>query len=285
MGAPQWYRLGVAFVALGACLPRAHAALAVERIGLHQFEDGPVLPASYEALPGETMYFSCRFSGFEAKKNDEERHVLLVWDAKVVDPAGVLIEKPFTGRIEETLSPEDKTWLPKFLLTFAVPSFAPSGAYKVQVHVRDQMGAQELNPTLEFRVRGHDVEPSETLVLRNFKFLRSEDDTSGLTAAIYHPGEPLWAKFDITGYKIGKDNQYSVEYGLAVEDSSGKQLFSQPMAAEEKKSPFYPKRYVPGVLSLSLDKNVAKGKYVLVVILRDQLGQQLHEEREAFEVD
>ena len=263
----------------------SHAALAVQRIALHQYEDGPVLASTYEVLPGETVYFSCRLSGFEVRKKDDEREVSLVWEAKVSDAAGVLIEKPFSGKIAETLTPEDKTWLPKFLLSFSVPPFAPSGRYKVEVHVRDQIAAQDLNTALEFRLRGHDVEPSETLVARNFKFLQSEDDATGLTSPIYHPGDTLWAKFDITGYKIGVDNQYSVEYGLAVEDSAGKQLFTNATAAEEKGSPYYPKRYVPGVLSLSLDKNVSKGAYTLVVILRDQVGQQLHEERQSFQVE
>jgi hypothetical protein len=39
------------------------------------------------------------------------------------------------------------------------------------------------------------------------------------------------------------------------------------------------------VLSLHLDPNVAKGMYVLVVILRDQIGQQLREERQTFQVE
>jgi hypothetical protein len=263
----------------------AYSALAVERLALHAFEDGPVLPSGYEALPGETLYFSGRLAGYQVQKKEDERAVRLLWDARVSDSAGVLLEKPFSGKIEEALTPEDKTWVPKFLFSFIVPPFAGSGTYKVEVHVKDQIASQELNATLEFHVRGHLVEPSDTLTARNFKFLQSEDDTSGLTTPIYHPGEMLWAKFDMTGYKLGPDNQFSVEYGLAIEDSAGKQLFSQPVAADQNGSPFYPKRYVPGVLSLSLDKNVAKGTYVLVVILRDQTGQQIHEERQPFRVD
>jgi len=273
------------FAGMLLCPLLAHATLQVERIALHQYEDGPVLASTYEVLPGETVYFSCRLSGFQVRKKEDEREVSLVWDAKVSDPAGVPIEKTFNGKIVETLTPEDKTWLPKFLVSFVVPPFAPSGRFRVEVHVRDQIAAQDLNTALEFRVRGHDVEPSDTLVARNFKFLQSEDDASGLTSPIYHPGDTLWAKFDITGYKMGEGNQYAVEYGLAIENAEGKQLFSNPQAAEEMGSPYYPKRYVPGVLSLSLDKNVAKGAYTLVVILRDQTGEQRHEERQRFQVE
>jgi len=106
-----------------------------------------------------------------------------------------------------------------------------------------------------------------------------------LTTAIYHPGDTLWARFDIIGFKVGEKNKYTVDYGLAIENSAGKQLFSQPQAAEDSGESSYAKRYIPGVLSLHLDQNVAKGMYVLVVILRDQIGQQLREERQTFQVE
>jgi len=255
----------------------------------HQFEDGPVLAADYEFLPGETAYFSCRIAGFQTvvkdKERDDERTAKLVWDLRVTDPAGVLLEKVAQGRIESQLLREDKNWVPKFLVSFVIPPFAPSGAYRISAHIRDEISAQEITATLELKVRGHDVDASDTLVARNFRFLRAEDDARGLTAAIYHPGDTLWARFDIVGFKFGPNNKYTVEYGLAIESSEGKQLFSQPKAAEDTGESFYAKRYIPGVLSLHLDPNVAKGMYVLVVILRDQVGQQLREERQNFQVE
>jgi hypothetical protein len=268
---------------LGLTLP-AFGALAFDRLALHQYEDGPILGANYEFLPGETAYFSCRVSGFQTQVQEEERIAKLTWEMQVVDPGRVLLEKPSSGKIQETLGAQDKTWLPKFLVSFVVPPFAPSGTYKILVHVRDEVAAKDLNATLEFKVRGHDVEPSETLVARNFKILHAEDETV-VTPPVFKPSSTLWARFDITGFKIGEKNNFSVEYGLAVENSEGKQLFSQPQAAEDHGEPFYPKRYVPGVLSLNLDPNVAKGQYMLVVILRDQVGQQLQEVRQPFQVE
>jgi hypothetical protein len=260
-------------------------ALAIERMALHQFEDGPVLESDYEFLPGETAYFSCRVSGYLTKDDDLERHVKVSWDMRVLDPAGVLLDKPVTGKVEETLTSNDKNWYPKFLASFAIPPFAPSGTYRIPVHIKDEIGSKELSATFEFKVRGHVVEPSETLIARNFKFVHSDEDSNAMTAPIYHPGQMLWAKFDIIGFKLGDKNQYSVDYGLAIENGEGKQLFSQPNGAEDKGESYYPKRYIPGVLSLSLDSGVAKGTYTLVVILRDQVGKQLREERQAFQVE
>jgi hypothetical protein len=261
----------------------------VDRMALHQFEDGPILAANYEFLPGETAYFSCRIAGFQTLiKNpdrEDERTAKLAWDLRVADPAGVLIDKIAEGRIESQLVREDKNWVPKFLVSFVIPPFAPSGAYRISAHIRDEIAMKDIAATLEFKVRGHDVEPSDVLIARNFRFLRAEDDTGGLTAAIYHPGDTLWARFDIVGFKLGENNKYTVEYGLAVENAAGKQLFSQPQGAEDNGQSLYAKRYIPGVLSLHLDSNVAKGDYVLVVILRDQIGQQLQEERQKFQVE
>jgi hypothetical protein len=258
-------------------------------MALHQFEDGPILAANYDFLPGETAYFSCRIAGFQVflkdKDREDNRTVKLSWQLQVTDPAGVLIEKPSQGRIESDLVQEDKNWVPKFLVSFVIPPFAPSGAYRISAHIRDEVAAKEVDSTLEFKVRGHEVEPSDALVARNFRFLRAENDSGGLTSAIYRPGDTLWARFDIVGFKLGEKNTYTVEYGLAVENSEGKQLFSQPQGAEDNGASYYAKRYVPGVLSLNLDPTVSKGEYVLVIILRDQVGKQLREEREKFQIE
>lgn len=59
---------------VGAVALCAQPKLAIERIALHQFEDGPVLAANYEFVPGETVYFSCRLTGYriEKKKNSNK---------------------------------------------------------------------------------------------------------------------------------------------------------------------------------------------------------------------
>ena len=120
--------------------------------------------------------------------------------------------------------------------------------------------------------------------MRNFRFLRNEDDALPLRPATYRPGTTLWAKFDIAGYQFGEKNKLSVSYGLAILGPDGKQLFVQEEAASEEKESFYPQRWVPGGLSLNLDKNVAPANYTLVVMVRDKLKGESTELRELFEV-
>jgi hypothetical protein len=204
----------------------------------------------------------------------------------VQDPAGIPIEKPRSGRIDERLQAEDKNWQPKFLASFAIPPHAPGGKYKIPVKVRDELAGVETERTLEFQVRGPALETeSDMLVIRGFRFLREEEDGTPLRPAAYHPGSMLWARFEITGYKFGGNNAFSVDYGLAVLGADGKQLFAQPEAASESKASFYPQRTVPGVLSLSLDKNVPTAAYTLVVTVRDKVGNVTVETREPFTVE
>jgi hypothetical protein len=175
--------------------------------------------------------------------------------------------------------------MPKFLASFVVPPFAPAGIYHIPVKVKDELSGADTGAELTFRVRGHDVEPSSSLVTRNYQFLRNEDDQTAMRNPVYHPGETLWARFDITGYKFVENNRFSVEYGLAVLNADGKELFSQPNAASESKESFYPQRYVPGMLSLNLDRNVPTGSYTLVVTVRDTTGDQTWESRQTFRVE
>jgi hypothetical protein len=270
--------------ALSIALAAALCAQPKLTLALHQFEDGPPLADNYEFVPGEPAHFTCRFAAFEIQKKDEERSVNLAWRMRVTDPAGVLIEKEKSGRIADKLLPQDKNWTPKFLETFVVPAFAPSGIYRVEVKVKDEVSGKESAGELPFHVRGHEVDTSPTLVTRNFLFLQAENDRTGMRTPVYHPGEMLWAKFDITGYKLGPNNHVEVDYGLAVLNAAGEQLFAQPDAATESKESFYPQHYVPGMLSLSLSAGVVKGSYILLVTVRDKVGGQSWETRQNFEV-
>ena len=258
----------------------------MERAALHQFEDGPLLGPAHAFLPGESVFFSCRLTGYQtAVAADEQRSVKLAWKLQVTDPAGVPLAPETSGQIAEPLSRQDKNWLPKFLYSFVIPAFAPGGTYHIKVSAQDQTAGSDLTSTLDFQVRGHPVEPSSTLTERNFHFVRGENDGPPIDPAVFHPGETLWARFDITGFRYGEKNRYSVEYGLAVLKESGEQVFAQPMAAADANESFYPQRYVPGALSLNITPEVPAGSYTLVVTMADKVGGQAAEARGSFRID
>lgn len=277
---PGVFIVGLSAIASLAAQPK----LSLERLEFHQYEDGPPLDAGYEFLPGETVWFSARMPGFRTQPEGDRRHVKLTWRLQITDPAGVLIEKPRDGSIDEHLLPEDKEWQPKILANFQIPAFGVGGSYKIQLAAKDELAEVEASRTLEFPVKGPEILPSDTLVIRNFRFFRNEDDALALQPAVYRPGMMLWAKFDILGFKLGDNNRFDVGYGLAVLGPDGKELFAQPEAADQAKESFYPQRWVPGSLSLSLDPNVAPATYTLAVRVKDKLSGETTELREPFQV-
>jgi hypothetical protein len=279
---PRWIPL-VLFAA--GALPAA-PKLAFDRLALHQYEDGPLLPASHEFLPGETVWFSARLAGFEIQAAGDNRNVKLSWQVGISDPVGVPVEAPKSGRLDESLQPQDKEWVPKIVVSFLLPSFIPGGTYHIPVTVKDELAGTEVSGDLEFHVRADTIEPSASFAIRNFRFLRNEDDTAALRPpVVYKQGSMLWARFEMAGYKFEANHKFSVEYGLAILDAEGKELFSQPAAAAESKESFYPQLRVPGALSLHLDANVPKATYTLVVTVHDKIGGDAVEDRETFSVE
>jgi hypothetical protein len=277
-----WFWIALAgAAAYGAATPKP---LTIERVAISQYEDGPNVEQGYAFLPGEALFFSFHVSGFK-KVGDEGLRVSLSYTLEAEDPAGVPIIEPQSGDVDTNLDPEDKNWTPKVRLTLGIPPFARSGEYTIQIGLRDRVAQTQARGKASFKVKGHDIEPSDKLVVRNFHFYRGEEDKKPLEVAAYRPGDTLWARFDITGYKLGPKNGFEVGYGLAVLRPNGESMFRQPDAATEKQETFYPRRYVPAAMSLNLNKDLRPGQYTLVVLVSDKLGGQTAELSQAFTVE
>jgi len=50
--------------------------------------------------------------------------------------------------------------------------------------------------------------------------------------------DAVWARFDMTGYKLGDGNKLDIEYGLAVLRADGTQAYAEPQAATRSSSRF-----------------------------------------------
>jgi hypothetical protein len=251
-------------------------------------EDGPPEASDEEFVPGETIHFSCQAEGYrKVDKPDDygKQNVVLTFQIEVRDKNGALLQPPKQGKIETTVTQEDKDWKPKFRDTIVVPPLADSGEYTVLVKLSDELAKATLEKPAVFHIKGRDVASSPTLVVRNFRFLRSEDDTKPLQVAAYRPGDAVWARFDMTGYKLGDKNQVDIEYGLTVLREDGSVAYAEPQAANQKIQTYYPQRYQPGELNLNLAKDQPLGNYTIVLAVHDNLGQQMYETRETFSVE
>lgn len=274
----------LAFAGMPQQAPRQPAGkpLAIVLAGIHQIEDGPAVPPGTVHIPGETLFFSFQLEGYRVSP---EEKVQIAYQVDAFDPAGVRLVDTFSGKLDATVAPEDKDWKPKVRRTFVVPPFAGSGTYRIAASAKDEIGGTSATREIQFQVRGHTVEPGETLVIRNVRFLRSEEDAKPLAVAAYRSGDALWAKFDITGYKFGDGNLVHVEYDVAIVAPSGKTVFSQPQAAVEQGGSFYPKRYVPGVMNLTIQPKTTPGEYQIVITARDLVGNQTAEAKAPFRIE
>lgn len=245
-------------------------------------EDGADVPPGFTFVSGQALFLDFQVEGFRVSANKEVR---LECTIESLDPRGLAIMEPVKTVADTTLSEQDKTWKPKIRQQINIPPIAIPGTYKIIARLKDNLSSQSVSKELTFDVRARTVEPAPTLTVRNFHFYRGEDDANPLPAAVYRPGDTLWARFDIVGYKLGEGNQVDLDYGIAVTDAAGKVLFSQPNAAVEKSSSYYPKPYVPGSMNLSLEKNIRAGQYGIVITVRDHIGNQNQEAKQAFSVE
>jgi hypothetical protein len=187
--------------------------------------------------------------------------------------------------LDSEISEQDKEWKPKIRNEILIPPFAPPGKYKVVTTVTDDLAKLSATAETLFEVSGPVVEASPELTVRNFGFYRSEDDVKPIATAAYRAGDTLFARFDMAGFRLGERNTIDLAYDVAVLNPEGKQIYAQPNAAVEKSFSFYPKPYVPGGMNLSLQNDMAKGQYTLVLTVHDFVGKQNYETKRTFDVE
>jgi hypothetical protein len=233
-------------------------------------------------VPGEILFFTCRVAGF-TKTADEKIH--LAYSVQPFDPKGVPLSEIYNNDLNEEVSPQDKEWLPRIATEVAIPPLVMSGEYKIVVKVEDLVAKTSAEVSVPFNVRGHEVAPSDTLVVRNMHFFRNEEDTQPVTKAAYKPGSVIWVKFDITGFKFGPNNKLDVSYVFSVLSGDGKVLFTNPEAAGDQTESFYPKRYVTGEFSVPMQPSVKPGNYAIGITVKDAIGNQTFETKQPFTVE
>lgn len=265
---------------LPALLAAAPALQIVTPI-LSQMDGGAPDPPGFEHTAGEVVFFSCRVAGY-AKNSDEL--VDLQYSVQAFDPRGIPLDEIYKNEMKVEWSTHDKNWQPKIATSLELPPIAPPGKYTIQVKVQDMFGNTNAQLDFPFQVRGRTVAPSDTLVVRNFRFFRDEEGTRPAEKAAYHPGDGVWAKFDITGFQYGPHNKLDVNYVTSVISPSGKVMWTQPQPAAEQTQSFYPKRYVPASMGINLTPAIRPGEYTIAVTVKDLIGGQSCESKYIFTV-
>lgn len=274
-------------VAVSTFARASQNSLAVLDAGIQQSEDSPYVAPDYRFMPGDFVYFTFEISGFGIATDaaTQTRKLALTYELIPQDANGTPLIPPVKGAIDEELHPEDKNWLPKRRASFLLPSFIAAGDYRVHVDVHDTVSKTETSADVPFHIGGVEIKPSPAITVQNFRFLRRETDQQALEVPAYSPGDTVYVRFDMSGYKFGPDNQYRLAYGLTVLGPDGKPFLQQPNAAELQSNSFYPAQFVPGNLDITTNKDSATGEYVLILTVRDLLSNQSSETKHVFSVE
>ena len=270
------------FLAAAALLQADSTPFAILKPTVSDMEDGPGVPPSFTFVPGQFVFLSFQVGGYQVSA---ERKLRLSYKVDALDPKGVRLMETIANTLETTLFDEDKNWKPKMRQQILLPPLAGSGVYKIAIQVTDDLSKATASQQVGLEVRGHEVEPSDSLIVRNFYFYRGEEDHDPLAVAAYKAGDTLFARFDITGYKFGPRNSVDVDYRISVLAPGGRVLFTQEKAAVEKSSSFYPKAYVPGSMNLNIFKDTRPGQYTVVCTASDHIGNQTYEAKGTFTVE
>jgi hypothetical protein len=258
------------------------AGLEVVRPIVAQSDGGVAAPAGFEHVAGETLFFSCRIAGY-AKTPEEKVHV--TYSVQAFDPKGMPLTEIYKNEMITDVTPQDKEWMPKIATEVQIPPLVGPGTYKILVKIEDLVSNAKAELSVPFLVRSKTVEPSETLVVRNFQFFRGEDDPAPLLKPVYRGGDAVWAKFDVIGFKYGDKNRIDVSYLTSVISPSGKVLWTQDPPASEQSESFYPKRYVAATMGITLLANTKPGEFTIAVTVTDAVGKQTYETKQTFTVE
>ncbi len=273
-----------ALLALAAAVPAQEAStaedtgngLSLVNLSLLDSRDGYAIPADSRFLPGETVhvYFQVRGYGI-----GESERVSLEYEVRARDPDGRRFFMAEAGKVDVTLAPQDKDWMPVMRYSPRIPKHAGGGTYIIDIEVRDEIGKTSVAARLPVRVDGDRVQSAGELQVRNFRFVRSEGGDP-MPDAAFAAGDCVRAEFFITGYETRADNTFQVESDAWVADPQERRMFEFETGAEHG-SPYYPRLWLPGRLEFDLGPGMSPGQYTVMLRVRDLVGgeEALHRYR------
>lgn len=252
-------------------------SLTIVNARVESSEDAPAVAAGYEFLPGDFVYFQFEVSGFKVSGNEYSgpRTLSLAYDIEARDSHGVLLAPPEKGKIREEVAPQDKDWTPKRRASFLLPSYAIYQECRVSLTIHDLLAKTTAHEEFPFILAGTKAELLPSLAIQTVRFLRTGDDGPGLQVVAYRPGDTIWARFDMTGFKLGPGNLVQLSYDVTVRRPDGRIIFHRENAARQKlEGLFYPPQVVPGILSVTTTPDLPHGEYTFIISLKDEIGQK-----------
>jgi hypothetical protein len=278
------YALVAAYVATPFCFAD-EPPLRIDGAGVQAVEDGPFVPADHVFGPGESVYFTFEAADYRIQRSGETRRIKLDYSIRLVDSEGALLAPEETGEIDDELSEQDKDWRPKRRAVFVLPSYLAAGQARLTLTLNDRVAKSTAKHAWALRLGGEKLTKSEALGIQLFRFYRGENDREPIAVAAYRPGDTLWMRFDVTGFKAGPKSSHDIRYELQVIAPDGHEALEQKLADEGSSDSFYPAAFVAGVLSLATRQDMQQGEYTVVLTASDLVGGQTYTGKYKFELE
>lgn len=265
---------------------QAVAQPAIRDFVFRQFEGGPAWDVGQTVRAGDNLVFSFSIGGLKTFETDnEEKKIRYEWTAQALDPKGMALAEPLSGKQEAEILPEDKDWIPKVSGMVKLPDFLPGGAFRLSVSVRDAVANTSSKSEFSFPVTGPSISAPDRFAIENVRFVREESSTEPISPIVYRPGDTVWIRFQMSGFQGNTSKEIHIRYGYELKNPAGKVVFSQPEALEERRSYFYLPAYLPALLSFTPDSKVPRGEYAVILTAQDAVSGQQAQSEQRFRIE
>jgi len=224
---------------------------------------------------GTEIVMSFRVQGFERRRIERqgevpEERVHLQYEAELRDPQGVLVAPGESGEVDTILGPRDGEWTPRIRWSAALPSYALSGQYKVDLRVKDVQSGEETAGSIPVSVRGETLRPDAPLGVQQIEYANTRNGP-WFPRRFFAPKRPIHVRYKVAGFAVSPDGEVWVEQDWAVLDAEGAVVVTQQNVVVEHEKSFYPPRYLPTVLELRLE-DPQPGAYTFRIVIRDRVS-------------
>ncbi len=239
----------------------ASGSLQVVNFAYLQSKDGPPRPDG-PFRPGEKVYTRYEFTGLTT---DTQGQIHLVDSVVPLDPNGLMVYTPYEDTTNRPLG-EAKSAPISFW--FDIPHYAPPGAYKIQIKVRDNVKNVEVEQFASFAVEGEQLPASTQAEVRDLHLALSEGGPAA-DPTVVSPGATVYMAGKVAGIQF-RDNRSDARLALQVLAPKGDKVLDEPNFISFNDTVVYhpPTFFVPitGKVSLpsSLEKGIYTEKYALV---------------------
>lgn len=259
------------FCACLICLTAALSAqeLAITGAAVSDRAAGTPVPQERTFLAGERVYVSFRIAGFRAA-GDSSR-IFLEYSIEAMDSLGNAFEQAFEGRM---ITATRRTETPPIRYGFELPRAPWPGEGKFRITVRDRIAETTAREEIGFQIGSDLPDKGGAFAVTALRIFSSEYSDQPVTDTAFRPGDSVWCRFVLSGYRMQVNHLYKVSYGVSLRDRSGRVIFSEPDAVSDTKESFYPRWYLPGLASVRLEPGIRPGVYKLSIAATDQIGNQ-----------